>query len=159
MRNICFTDTSHLRKGVRKGGCGYHPPWAWYFTKTFLSAQRILIVFAYILLVNLSSYSNTTELFACKFQGTLWMGQNVIIRFWWESLLSSASRNHLTIFCKPFVHYACFKIVFRDSSLYPNQLCLFYLLCLISACSDRIGYITNFCSMIKMLHELKNSTC
>jgi len=28
------------------------------------------------------------------------MGQKVIIRFWWESGLSSASRNHLTIFCK-----------------------------------------------------------
>jgi len=32
--------------------------------------------------------------FACKFQGTLQMGQKVIIRFWWESRLSSASRNH-----------------------------------------------------------------
>jgi len=30
-----------------------------------------------------------------------------IIRFWWESELSSASRNHLTAFCSPFVHYAC----------------------------------------------------
>jgi len=36
--------------------------WAWYFTKKFLSAQRILTVFAYILLVNLSSYWNITEL-------------------------------------------------------------------------------------------------
>jgi len=26
------------------------------------------------------------------------MGQKVIIRFWWESGLSSASRNHLTTF-------------------------------------------------------------
>jgi len=31
------------------------------------------------------------------------MGQKVIIRFWWESGLSSASRNHLTTFCRPFV--------------------------------------------------------
>jgi len=28
------------------------------------------------------------------------MGQKVIIRFWWESELSSASRNHLTTFCR-----------------------------------------------------------
>jgi len=31
------------------------------------------------------------------------MGQKVIIRFWWESGLSSASRNHLATFCSPFV--------------------------------------------------------
>jgi len=35
------------------------------------------------------------------------MGQKVIIRFWWESGLLSASRNHLTTSCRPFVHYAC----------------------------------------------------
>ena len=46
-----------------------------------------------------------------------------------------------------------FKIVFRDSS----QLSLFCLLRLISASADRIGYIRNFCSMIELLHELKNS--
>jgi len=35
------------------------------------------------------------------------MGQKVIIKFWWESGLSSASRNHLTTFCRSFVCYAC----------------------------------------------------
>jgi len=49
-----------------------------------------------------------------------------------------------------------FKTVFRDGSLYPKQLFLF---CLISASADCIGYITNFCSMIELLHELKNSSC
>jgi len=34
------------------------------------------------------------------------MGQKVIFRFWWESGLSSASRNHLTTSCRHFVHYA-----------------------------------------------------
>ena len=48
-----------------------------------------------------------------------------------------------------------FEIVFRDSSLYPKQLPLF---CLLSARADRTGYITNFCSMIELLHELKNSS-
>jgi len=38
------------------------------------------------------------------------MGQKVIIRFWWESGLSSASRNHLTTFCRPFVNYACLRL-------------------------------------------------
>jgi len=33
-----------------------------------------------------------------------------------------------------------FKIVFRDSSLYPKQLSLFCLLWLISASADRNGY-------------------
>jgi len=40
------------------------------------------------------------------------MGQKVIIRFWWESRLSSASRNHLTTFCRPFFHYACLRLCF-----------------------------------------------
>jgi len=53
-----------------------------------------------------------------------------------------------------------FKIVLRDSSLYPQQLSLFCLLRLISASADRIGYITNnLCSMIELLHELKNRSC
>jgi len=33
-----------------------------------------------------------------------------VIRFWWESGLSFASRNHFTHFCKPFVHYACLRL-------------------------------------------------
>jgi len=50
-----------------------------------------------------------------------------------------------------------FKIVFRDGSFYPKQMSLFCLLRLISASADRIGYITNLCSMIELLYELKNS--
>jgi len=42
-----------------------------------------------------------------------------------------------------------FKIVLRDSSLYPKQLSLFRLLRLISASAKAIGYITNFYSMIR----------
>jgi len=74
------------------------------------------------------------------------MGQKVIIRFRLQSVFSSASRNHLITFCRPFV-------LFRDS--YPKQSPLFCLL--ISASADPIGCITNFCGMIEMLHELKNS--
>jgi len=49
------------------------------------------------------------------------------------------------------------KIVFRDSSLYPKHLSLLCLLRLIRASADRNGYINNLCSMIELLHELKNS--
>jgi len=35
------------------------------------------------------------------------MGQKVIIRFWWESGWSSASRNQLITFCRSFSLYAC----------------------------------------------------
>jgi len=45
-----------------------------------------------------------------NFKEHLQMGQKVIIRFWWESGLASASRNHLTTFCRPFFHYACLRL-------------------------------------------------
>jgi len=62
-------------------------------------------------------------------------------------------------FLQIFRQLRMFKIVLRDSSLYPKQLPLFCLLRLISASAKRIGYITNFCSMIKLLHELKSRSC
>jgi len=85
------------------------------------------------------------------------MAQKVMIMFWWEFGLLSVSRHHITTFCKPSIHYACFKSVFRDSSLYPKEFSLFCLLRLISASADRNGYISNFCSMVELLHQLKNS--
>jgi len=51
-----------------------------------------------------------------------------------------------------------FKIVFRDSSLYSKQLSLFCLRWLINGSAERIGYITDLCSMTELLHELKNSS-
>jgi len=38
------------------------------------------------------------------------MGQKVIITFWWESGLSSESKNQLTTFCRSFSHYACLRL-------------------------------------------------
>jgi len=38
------------------------------------------------------------------------MGQKLMIRFWWESGLSSTSRNNLAMFCRPFVHYKCLRL-------------------------------------------------
>jgi len=62
-------------------------------------------------------------------------------------------------FLQTFRPLRMFKIVSRDSSLYPKELSLFCLLRLISASADPIGYITSFCSMVELLHELKNSNC
>ena len=64
-----------------------------------------------------------------------------------------ASHYFLQTFCP----LRMFKIVFRDCSLYPKQLSLFCLLWLISGSADAIGYITNICCMIELLHELKKS--
>jgi len=62
-------------------------------------------------------------------------------------------------FLQTFRPLRMFKIVFRDSSLYPKQSSLFCQLWLSSASADSIGYITSLCSMIELLHELKNSSC
>jgi len=62
-------------------------------------------------------------------------------------------------FMQTFRPLRMFKIVFRDSSLYPKQLSLSCLRWLSSASADRVSYINGFCSMIESLHELKNSSC
>jgi len=52
-----------------------------------------------------------------------------------------------------------FKIVFRDSPLYPKQLSLFCLLWLISASVGRNAMATLPISVAReLLHELKNSS-
>jgi len=63
--------------------------------------------------------------FACIFQGTLEIGQKVIIRFWWESGLSSASWIHLITFCRPFVHYASLRLCSAIVHFIRNN-CLYF---------------------------------
>jgi len=87
---------------------------------------------------------------ACK-----WARNTVLVGTWFIVCVQEPSHHFLQTF-RPL---RMFTIVFRDSSLYSKQLSLFCLLWLISACADRIGYITNFCSMIELLHELKNRSC
>jgi len=53
------------------------------------------------------------------------MGQKVIIKFWWESGSSSASRNQLTTFCRSFSHYACLRLCSAIVHLIRNN-CLHY---------------------------------
>jgi len=86
------------------------------------------------------------------------MGQKLIIRFEGISVIVCVQKpsHH---FLQTFRLLRMFKIVFRDSSLYPKQLPLFCLQRMISANADRIGCTTNFCSMKKLLHELKNRSC
>jgi len=62
-------------------------------------------------------------------------------------------------FLQAFRALRIFKIVLRDSSLYLKQLHLFCLLRLISASTDPIGCISNFYSVVKPLHVLKNCSC
>jgi len=62
-------------------------------------------------------------------------------------------------FLQTFRPLRMFTIVFGDSSLCPKKLPLFCLLRLTNANAERARYINNFCSMIKLLRELKNSSC
>jgi len=87
------------------------------------------------------------------------MGQKAIIRIWWEFLVYRLHQETISPLFADLLPLRMLKIVFRDSSLHRKRLSLFCLLWLSSASVDRIGYITNFCSMIKLLHQLKNSGC
>jgi len=60
--------------------------------------------------------------------------------------------NHLVTFSVSKTDFTC---RLRQSK---GILSLFRVLRLISASPDRIGYITNFSSMIELLHDLKNSS-
>jgi len=83
-------------------------------------------------------------------------------RFRWESGLSSGYKTISPLFADlSSTRLYIFTIVFGDSSLYPKQLHLSCLLRLIRASTDRIGCIrpVNFCSLIELLHELKNISC
>jgi len=117
---IIFTEA----KGLRKGGLGLNSL-SFLFCKKPLDFAWEIICFRMLFaccFVDLMEIPRNK--FACMFQGTLWMGQRVIIMFWWESGLLSASRNYLTTFCRSFVYYArlrlCSAMVYfiRNSCLY-----------------------------------------
>jgi len=55
----------------------------------------------------------------------LQMNQKVIIRFWWECGLLSASRNQLTTFSKPFAQYACLRLCSAIVHFVQNT-CLYF---------------------------------
>ena len=68
-------------------------------------------LFLYIVcLVICRLHANTTEWICMQISRNIVNGQKVMIWFLWESGLSSASRNHLTTFCRHFAHYACFRL-------------------------------------------------
>jgi len=106
------------------GGFGVKtPPFSLIFYKKFITCAKEINCFAYFLLIPLSTLMQIPwNKFACKFQGTLWMGQKAIITFWWEFGISSASKNHLTTFCTPSIAclILCSAIVhfIRNNCLY-----------------------------------------
>ena len=96
----------------------------------------------------------------CKIAGaTTWQGQGNHTFTTVGICVIVCIQKPLHHFLQTFLPLRMSNIVFRDSSLYPEQLSLFCLLWLISASVDRSGCITNFCGMVELLHELKNSNC
>ena len=82
------------------------------------------------------------------------ISSNIVLIGIWVNVCVQNPSHH---FLQTFRPLRMFKIVFCDSSLYPKQLSLFFLLWLISASADRIGYVTNLCSMVELLHEFKKT--
>jgi len=80
------------------------------------------------------------------------MGQKLIIRSRGIFVIVSVQKpsHH---FLQIFPPLRMFKIVLHDSSFYLKQLTLFCHPWPISASAKRIGYISNFCSMIKVLPQ------
>jgi len=72
-----------------------------------LPAQRRLTVFAYFCLLICGRNANIMEWIYMKISRNIVSGPKSNYQIWEESSLSSASRNHLTNFCRSFVHYAC----------------------------------------------------
>jgi len=112
IKYLCFQTANSLSyyfalyKGVRKGVLGLNPPLSLIFYKIFITFARRLSVFAYFLLVNLSTECTYHGInLHANFKDHCKWAKKVIIRFWWKSGLSSPSRNHPTAFCRPFVHH------------------------------------------------------
>ena len=153
---LCYFCDIHWGQGRTEGGVGVKPPLSFLFCKktSWLCMWDHLFSHTFACyFVDLMEIPRNK--FACKFQGTLWMGQRVIILFWRESGLSSLSRNHLTNFCWSFVYYArdCVPpwftlsetVVFILSAKADQRKCLPHWL------------ITNLYSTIELLYELTNS--
>ena len=85
------------------------PPWAWYFAKKLPAQKRLLFSHTFFLLICRLN-ANTTEWICMQSSRNIANGPKSNYRFWWESRLSSASRNHLTTFYRLFVHYACLRL-------------------------------------------------
>ena len=113
-------------KDVHKGGFGVNPPLSLIFTKIVLPLQRRLIVFAHVCLLICRFNANTTEWICVQISRNIVNGPKSDI--WWESGLSSASRNHLTKFCRPFVHYACLRLCSAIVHFIQNN-CLYFICC------------------------------
>jgi len=121
---------AHWQSGRTQRGLGLKPFWVWYFTKTLWPAQRRLIVLQTFCLLIFGLTANTTE----------WICMQILRN------IVNGPKSNWVIVCvqKPYHHFLqtfhplhIFKIVLRDSSFYPIQLSLSYLLWLNSASADR----------------------
>jgi len=91
--------------------------------------------------------------FTRKFQGTLQMGQKVIIRFWWESGLLSAYRNYHHI-CRPLVHCPCLRLCFAIVHFIRNNCVYFVWYGWLAQALTELAALP-----ISVAYELKNSSC
>ena len=74
----------HWGQGRTERGVGVKPPFSFLFCKKLLNFSWEIICFRILFacyFVDLMEIPRNK--FAFKFQGTLWMGQRVIIMFWW----------------------------------------------------------------------------
>jgi len=87
----------------------------------------------------------------------IWPKSNnyVLVGIWVIDCIEKPSHH----FLQTFRELRMFKIVVHHSKLYSKQLSLICLLWLSSTSADPIGCIANFCSMIELVHELKNRSC
>jgi len=108
-------------KGVRKGVEVKPHTLSLIFYKTLLPAQRRLIVFAYFLLVICRLNANTTEQICMKISRNIVNGpksNNYLLVGIPEIVCVQKPPHHFLQSLHPL---RMFKIVFRDSSLYPKQ--------------------------------------
>jgi len=133
----------HSRQGRTQGRVlGLTPPLYLICCKNVITCTKEIDCFCIIFYRYLDDLMQIPRYeFECKFQGTLSIGQNVIIGFWWESRLLSGYWNRLSLL-QTFRPLRMFKIVFRNSSFYPKQLSLFCVLWLTSECADCTTYTT-----------------
>ena len=134
---------SRRAMGVRKGGSlGLNSPLELDILQKlyYLRKGDYLFSHTFCLLV-CRLYANTTEWICIQILRSIVNGPKsnnyVLVRIWIIVWIQKPTHHFLQIF----LPLRMFKIVFRDTSLYPKQLSSICLLWLISASADRIGYI------------------
>ena len=118
-------DSLNCYQGRTQVGVGVKKALSLIFYKNFITCAKEIIVFTYFCLLICRLNANTMEWICKQISSNIINGPKSNSNgFWWESGLSSASRNHLTTFCRPFVHQPCLRFCspivhfVRNSCLY-----------------------------------------